>query len=203
MNYTSQTLSIVLLLSSVTLYGKCDEKNPSTLCNIKKSVSTTAYKVKEDIKTGVHDAQEDINHMESTPKNVFEAKQAEQDRAQAARKLKTAAVDTAVAAKETTKEKIQQAKSSLAQKKAENARAQAKQQVKHAAASTAHVIEDKVAASAEAVKEAADSAVGKIKQVYHHARAEHNKNAAKRHARAAVEDARIAIQEEAKAAQLS
>lgn len=190
--------SLVLLLS-ITASSSINAKSFN---RAKETIVTTAHKVGDDIKEGIHRTQEDIKAIEDRATLPLLTKTAEYERTEAAHSVKVATADTAHAVKEAAKAKIQAFKSEAAQQKAESSRAKAVRQVKHAAADTTEVIKRKTIAEAEVVKNTVHSTVDRAKEAYHHARAEHNKKAAQRHAKAAIEDTTIALQEEAKAVKL-
>jgi hypothetical protein len=199
--FMKNTFPLVLLLS-LTAHSAVMAKTCDSTCATKKTMTNAAHKVTEDIKEGIHRTQEDIKSIEDRATYPLLTKTAEYERAEAAHSVKVAAADTAHAVKEAAKAKFQNIKSEAAQHKAESSRAQASRQVKHAAADTAEVIKKKAVAEAEVVKTTVHSTVDRAKEAYHHARAEHNKKAAQRHAKAAIEDTHIALTEEAKAIHL-
>ena len=197
-----KTFPLILLLSITACCSAVNANTSQKTCITKETMITTAHKVGGDVREGIRRAKEDIKTIEDRATLPLLTKTAEYERAEAARSVKVATADTAHAVKEATKAKLQKIKSDVAQQKAESSRAHAAQQVKYAAADTAEVVKKKVRAEAEVVKNTVHSTVDRAKEAYHHARAEHNKKAAQRHAKAAIEDTSIALQEEAIATRL-
>ena len=195
------TFSLLLLLS-IPANSVANAKISDKACITKEAMATTAHKVGHDIKEGIHKAKEDIKWIEDRATLPLLTKTAEYERTEAAHSVKVAVADTAHAAKETAKAKLQTFKSKVAQQKATSSRTQAVQQVKLATADTAEVIKKTALAEAEVVKDTVHSTIDRAKEAYHHARAEHSKKAAQRHAKAAIEETTIAVQEEAKAINL-
>ena len=192
----------LILLLSITAHSALDANTFQKTCVTKKVIVDTTHKVGNDIKEGIHRAQENIKSIENKATLPLLAKTAEYERTEAVQSVKVAAVDTAHAVKETAKAKMQTIKSEVAEQKAELSRAQAIRQVKHAAVDTAVVIKKTAVVETEAVKKTVHSVIERTKEAYHHARAEHNKKAAQRHAKAAIENTALALKEEAKAAHL-
>ena len=191
-----------ILLLSFTAHSAMNAKTCHKTCVTKEVMVTTTHKVSDDIKEGIHRAKEDIKLIEDRVTLPLLTKNAEYERTEAAQSVKVATADTAHAVKEAAKAKFQNIKSEAALHKAESSRAKASRQVKHAVADTAEVVKKKAIAEAEVVKHTVHSTVDKAKEAFHHARAVHNKKAAQRHAKAAIEDTHIALQEEAKAMHL-